>query len=207
MKVQTSDSRSICVSCGQHHAYPRVRETRAPQELRDELMELRTFKAQKAALEAELVALKAEVTDLRTRHEDELATLKRDLDLRNAATAAQCEKRLEEMERSVDERAMDRVDAVTKKTMAVNTRNRLEIENLHKEVPPPSRQPARASSRRFGAPPASAPEPASPRMRRRRPPRDTERTGLRRAGQGAGAGQRAAEAGQPDAPLQQPHAP
>jgi hypothetical protein len=85
-------------------------------------------------METELIALKKEVSDLRSQHDEELAMLKRDLDLRNANTVAQYEKRLEEMERSVDERAMDRVDAVTKKTITVNNRQRIEIENLHKEV-------------------------------------------------------------------------
>ena len=48
-------------------------------------------------MEAELIALKKEVGDLRSQHDEELATLKRDLDLRSANTAAQFEKRLEEV--------------------------------------------------------------------------------------------------------------
>ncbi len=50
------------------------------------------------------------------------------------------------MERSVDERAMDRVDAVTRKTMLVNTRQRAEIENLHKEVSSTGGEQAREGS-------------------------------------------------------------
>jgi regulator of replication initiation timing len=41
---------------------------------------------------------------------------------------------VEEMENSVEARAMQRVDAVTKKTISTNSRQRADILNLHKEV-------------------------------------------------------------------------
>ena len=85
-------------------------------------------------LEAELVELRKQVDELKTRHEVEVGDLKREFDLKYADVHTKCNAKVEEMERSVEARAMQRVDAVTKKTIVTNTRQTREIENLHKEV-------------------------------------------------------------------------
>ncbi len=68
------------------------------------------------------------------RHEQQLGEMKRDYDLSCATQHQQHEAKIQEIEQSVEERALQRVDAVTSKTIVINKRRLLEIENLHKEV-------------------------------------------------------------------------
>ena len=100
----------------------------------NELHEVKAFQDRRTMLEAELVDLRKQVDELKTRHEVEVGDLKREFDLKYADVHTKCNAKVEEMERSVEVRAMQRVDAVTKKTIVTNTRQTREIENLHKEV-------------------------------------------------------------------------
>ena len=102
--------------------------------LTDEINDTRLFRERKALMENELAEVRAEVEALKMRHEQELRDLKRDHDLRNAVLHQEVEQKIAEKEHSIEERAMQRVDAVTKKTIQLNQRQQLEIRNLHKEI-------------------------------------------------------------------------
>lgn len=100
---------------------------------KDELHELKAFQEKKKELESELLDMRRSVSDLKLRHEQEVAELKREFDVKFAALRAQCDKKVEETEESVEARAMQRVDAVTKRTILLNERRLHEIENIHRE--------------------------------------------------------------------------
>lgn len=112
----------------------RTRNAQEVQKLRHELHEVKAFQDRKAVLEGDLVDLSNQVDDLRSRHEREVADMKREHDLKYAEIHTQCNAKVKDMENSVEARAMERVDAVTSKTMTINTRQRNEIENLHREI-------------------------------------------------------------------------
>jgi len=82
----------------------------------------------------ELGELSKEVLELKGRHEVEVTDMQRETDLKYADVHTKCNAKLEVIEASVEARAMHRVDAVTKKTMSTNLRQRAQIDNLHKEV-------------------------------------------------------------------------
>jgi chromosome segregation ATPase len=112
----------------------RTRNTHEMQKLRAELHEVKAFQERRAELEGQLFELRKQVDELKTRHEREVNDMKREFDLKYAEVHTQCNAKVKEMENSVEARAMERVDAVTKKTITINTRQRNEIENLHKEI-------------------------------------------------------------------------
>uniref|UniRef100_A0A7S0HPA5 Cilia- and flagella-associated protein 157 n=1 Tax=Hanusia phi TaxID=3032 RepID=A0A7S0HPA5_9CRYP len=101
---------------------------------REELIDLSSFKENKALLENELIELRHEVSELKNRHDVEISDLKRDFDLKYAAIRVQCDKKIDETESSVEERAMQRVDDVTKKAIRLNKKRLILVENLQKEV-------------------------------------------------------------------------
>jgi regulator of replication initiation timing len=112
----------------------RARAASETQSLKNELLEVKAFQERRNTLEGELGELSKQVQELKKRHEVEVADMKREFDLKYADVHTKCKAKVEEIEASVEARAMQRVDAVTKKTITTNARQRTEIENLHKEV-------------------------------------------------------------------------
>jgi chromosome segregation ATPase len=112
----------------------RMRMESEMQKLSNELHDVKVFKERRNILENELVELRRQVDELKTRHEVEVGDMKREFDLKYADVHTRCNAKVEEIENSVEARAMQRVDAVTKRTIVINNRQTREIENLHKEV-------------------------------------------------------------------------
>ncbi|EKX43836.1 hypothetical protein GUITHDRAFT_140268 [Guillardia theta CCMP2712] len=96
----------------------------------------------KTLLENELIELRHEVSELKNRHDVEVSDLIRDFDFKYAAVRIQCDRKIDETESSVEERAMQRatrpdmnsVDDVTKKAIRLNKKRLILVENLQKEV-------------------------------------------------------------------------
>ena len=112
----------------------RTRNAQEIQKLRNELHEVKAFQERRAVLEGELVELRKQVEELKRRHEREVANMKREHDIKYAEVNTQCNTKIKEMENSVEARAEERVDVVTKKTKLTNNLQRNEIENLHREI-------------------------------------------------------------------------
>jgi len=102
--------------------------------MRQELVDLSSFKENKTLLENELIELRHEVSELKNRHDVEVSDLIRDFDFKYAAVRIQCDRKIDETESSVEERAMQRVDDVTKKAIRLNKKRLILVENLQKEV-------------------------------------------------------------------------